>query len=282
MESLCREHPNCKTIIITRICIVLISNILGVIGNGTVLYIYRQINRQHPQNNKKNRYIIIMAWLDLFFTAVIMPQVALFEFGLVYATFMTQSFIFVTMYLVLQIAIVFDRVFAVFTPFKYAQNRDKSNKVLCVICIIIIVYLESVFMIDNYLKLKLPKKLLENSIVCIYIVVFTIPLIAYPAIAFKLWRQKRKILCNTIANHQSVQASQTRAAHIKTLRLYVGVLCLFIASYVPNIIVGITGIHVLIYFFFVNNIGNPVVYYILNEEFQNEVKKLVVKIKQIV
>ena len=141
MAGVCGEYPNCKAMLITRLCIIIFVNILSIIGNGTVLYIYRQISKQQPQSSKNNRYIIIMSWLDMFFTVVIMPQVVLFELRLVNTSYLTQTIISVTMYLLVQIAIVFDRIFAVFTPFKYGQIRDKCDKVLGGIYVVVVIYL---------------------------------------------------------------------------------------------------------------------------------------------
>ena len=278
MAGFCGEYPNCKAMLITRLCIIIFVNILSIIGNGTVLYIYRQINKQQPQSSKNNRYIIIMAWLDLFFTVVIMPQVVLFELRLVNTSYLTQTIISVTMYLLVQIAIVFDRIFAVFTPFKYVQNRDKCDKVLGGIYVVVIIYLETILLMENHSKIKLPHNLLRKSMVVIFVAVITIPLFAYPSIAFRLWRQKQKVVSNSGVNQEHAQVSKKRSAHVKTLRLCAGVLALFLISFVPNIFVGITDIRILAYFFFVNNIGNPVVYYVLNDQFRNKVNKLAARL----
>ena len=280
MTSFCEKHPNCTIIIATRVLVVIIFMVLGVVGNGTVLYIYRKISKKHPQAGKKTLYIRIMAWLDLFFCTVILAQMPLFEFRLIPdAVYFTQAVLSVFCYLLVQIAIVFDRIFAVFTQFKYAQNSNKCNRILCVVYVFAVITFEVIVLIEALSDVKLPQNVFMNGIAAVYVLAFFVPCVVYPAIAIKLWSRKRKIATIFAINQANSKANQIRAAHVKALRLYAAVLALFVIAYVPTSIGGLIDERRLHYLFMLNGIGNPVVYYMLNDEFRNEVKKLAQKLQ---
>ena len=88
---------------------------------------------------------------------------------------------------------------------------------------------------------KLPPNTFENSVTAVYALAFLVPCVAYPAIAFKLWRQQRKICTQT-----NSEASHTRASHINALRMYASVLVLFVVAYVPTVISGLIDVRSLI------------------------------------
>ena len=75
------------------------------------------------------------------------------------------------------------------------------------------------------------------------------------------------------------EASKPREAHVKALRLCAGVLALFVLANVPSVALTMTSLRFLNYFFYINCIGNPVVYYMFNEKFRDEVNDLVAKVK---
>ena len=281
-SAFCDVHPNCAAIIASRTCIVLAFVIAGVIGNGTVLYIYR--DRGNKQQQQASRiYIVTMAYLDTFILIILLPQVILYEFQLMPdSVYIYEGGITFACYMFVQVAMVFDRVFAVFTPFKYLPNRDRFNKALL---ITLVMYILTMFCVQSALLLvslenaDLAKNVIDITLFFVLFAAFLAICCAYPAIALKLWRQKQKIHASTMSTSEQNEANKPREAHIKALRLYAGVLGLFVLSNVPNTCHVFTGIRFLNYFFYTNCIGNPVVYYMFNEKFRNDVNELATKLK---
>ena len=214
-----------------------------------------------------------MAHLDLFSLLVMLPQTVLFELDLMpESVYITEGGISVVCYLFVQVAMVIDRVFAVFTPFKNIRNRDRFNLVLFVIIAIyipIMICVQSIllFVTNNE---RVAKIIVDIVLFVIGLTTLSIIFAAYPAIALKLFRQKRKIHASTMTNTEQNDANKPMEAHIKALRLCGGVLALFILSFVPNTFLSVTGIRSLNYFYYFNHVGNPVVYYIFNEKFRND------------
>ena len=271
-STFCDVHPNCVWIIASRTCIVLAFVIAGVIGNGTVLYIYRDRGNKQQQQASMI-YIVTMAYLDLFSLLVMLPQTVLFELDLMpESVYIAEGGIGVVCYLFVQVAMVIDRVFAVFTPFKNIRNRDRFNLVLFVIIAIyipIMICVQSIllFVTNNE---RVAKIIVDIVLFVIGLTTLSIIFAAYPAIALKLFRQKRKIHASTMTNTEQNDANKPMEAHIKALRLCGSVLALFILSFVPNTFLSVTGIRSLNYFYYFNHVGSPVVYYIFNEKFRND------------
>ena len=280
-STLCDVHPNCVWIIASRTCIVLAFVIAGVIGNGTVLYIYR--DRGNKQQQQASRiYIVTLAYYDIFSLFIVLPQTVLYEYGLMpESVYIAEGGISVVCYLFVQVAMVIDRVFAVFTPFKYMTYRDRFNRILSVFVGIyfsamICVQSVLVFFTDNE---GVAKSIMIWTLNLSALLAFSIIFIAYPAIAIKLFRQKRKIHASTMTNSEQNEANKPMEAHIKALRLCGGVLALFILAFVPNVILTITEIRALNYFYYFNHVGNPLVYYLFNERFRNDVTDIIEKLK---
>ena len=80
-SAFCDLHPNCAFIIASRTCIVLAFVIAGVIGNCTVLYIYRDHGNKQQQQASRI-YIVTIAYLDLYGVLVLLPQTVLYEYNL--------------------------------------------------------------------------------------------------------------------------------------------------------------------------------------------------------
>ena len=106
-------------------------------------------------------------------------------------------------------------------------------------------------------------------------------LVSYPAIAIKLYQQSREQRRRvqqapaTATNPDQAMTEQQTRYHVKTLKIYVAVLALFIVSNVPSAILAKnpeTQFSWLAYFFYFNNIGNPFIYYAFNKTFRDEVK----------
>ena len=213
-----------------------------------------------------------------------LPQTALYENYLIPDSLVVAQVGIITIcYVFVQIAMVFDRIFAVFTPFQYLRYRDNFNKALAIFLAVYIptmICIQVLLLLPTQNKSHIAKTVTDSSLGVIYITTFFVLFTAYPAIAFKLWRQKQKIHVSSIAHGKAINQNVPTEAHIKALRLYVGVLFLFVLAYVPSIIHIVTGIRGLSYFFYINCVGNPVVYYMFNEKFGNDVRELVTKLKE--
>ena len=281
-SAFCELHPNCAWIIASRTCIVLAFVIAGVIGNGTVLYIYR--DRGNKQQQQASRiYIVTLAYYDIFSLFIVLPQTVLYEYDLMpESVYIAEGGISVVCYLFVQVAMVIDRVFAVFTPFKYLRYRDRFNMALFGVVALYVPIMTSaqlilIFAIGNE---NLAKLLMDISLSAVFFTSLSVISGGYPAIAIKLWRQKNKVNAVSLTSSQQKEANKPREVHIKALRLYVAVLALFVLSNVPNVFHMLTGFRFLNYFFYVNCIGNPVVYYIFNEKFRNDFNDLFKKLKR--
>ena len=69
------------------------------------------------------------------------------------------------------------------------------------------------------------------------------------------------------------------SVHVTTVKVFVGVSILFIASYIPVIISQVTAnphtVSKLLYM--INHVGNPIIYYGLNKKFRNDVSNLFIE-----
>ena len=265
----------------SRVLIVTILFSLGVIGNGIVLKIFRKDKSQVV-------YVIVLAWTDLLESCIILPQIPLNEARFIpNRILMAQGLVLSQVYFFVQVAMVFDRLFAVFLPFKFVIMRRKTNTVLAVAYCAVQVYLQVLGNIYRQRDHVVP------AVLFIYAVIFGLMLVAYPAIALKLWKQSRRIK-PTAANQQNqpsaatgnpnkvISETQQRTKHhIKTLKLYVAILVLFLAAATPASIVTVDKerrYDWVKYFFFVKNAGNPFIYYTFNDKFRNDVKQMFVKL----
>ena len=227
--------------------------------------------------------MVTMAYLDLYGVLILLPQTVLFEFNLMPdAVYVAEGGISVVCYLFVQVAMVIDRVFAVFLPFKYLLYRGRINKVLVISVLVYAIgmtLIQAVLLLATDTNSELAKSFIDGSLLGTFLIVFLMTICVYPAIAVKLWRQKLKIHVNTIVNAKEKSVNQTREAHIKALRLYIGVLGLFVLANAPVVALVITArVRSLNYFLYFNCIGNPVVYYMFNEKFRNNVVALIAKL----
>ena len=282
----------CGWCVITKIAIVSFFLIIGIIGNGIVLKSYGKEKKQASKI-----YIVAQAWIDLFGCVVVLPQipfwqsVSISENSIKYVYF-AQVMMQKQSYLFVQIAMVLDRIFAVFKPHSFNEMRRKTNKTLVVVFILI----QALLQLSSILRLATEKYVYAQVRALIYITPFVLGfglmLVAYPAIALKLWKQSRRIK-PTAANQQNqpsaatgnpnkvISETQQRTKHhVKTLKLYVAVLALFLVTFVTAMILSLGDSKLnmkyswLSYIYYFNSIGNPFIYYIFNEKFRDDVKLL--------
>ena len=189
-------------------------------------------------------------------------------------------------YLFVQLAMVFDRLLAVFLPFKFVKMRRKTNTVLAVAYCAVQVYLQVLGNIYRQRDHVVP------AVLFIYAVIFGLMLVAYPAIALKLWKQSRRIK-PTAANQQNqpsaatgnpnkvISETQQRTKHhVKTLKLYVAVLALYLMTFISTTIATADLLQTypwVLYLYYVNSVGNPFLYYMFNDKFRSDVNKMVIE-----
>ena len=273
------SNEDLETDSIARYIVIIVLMVLGTTGNGIVLKIY--MNYKKSQKHASHLYIIILAWLDIISCCIIMPQMPFTRTGGIPVKVITSEFAFhLQSYVFVQVAMSLDRFFAVFYPLKFNEIRRKTNIALVIAFIVFQTITQMLIFLTD-------------------IAIFTIPLfgisalgilttfVTYPAIAIWLWRYNHSLNSNenqqifTIAvtsRHLKVQnEKQLRTMqHVKTLKLYVAVLMLYLISFVPLIVEIMThgaGIG-LIYFYYLNNVCNPVIYYIFISRFRRDVKAL--------
>ena len=281
-------HANvCVSTVVGQVLITIILMITGIVGNGTVLKIYYKEKKQASKI-----YIIALAWIDLVGCVVFLPQIPFWQLvsalglsspvaGYISVGLMMQK----QSYLFVQIAMVFDRIFAVFKPHSFNQLRRKTNLILLMIFAALQITIVASATIFYSSGDSTGFILAMLAYIPPFMVAFCIYVVAYPAIAVKLWKQNRRIGAAT-GNQQNsniVSESQQRTKHhIKTLKLYVAVLALFLFTFLPA--VGYTIVYNLgigtywslymwvSYIYYINTIGNPFIYYIFIKKFRNDVR----------
>ena len=82
--------------------------------------------------------------------------------------------------------------------------------------------------------------------------------------------------------HQQQQAnisSRNRARNLTTVKVFSAVLILYLASFLPPILVALDIISnfYVSYMYFLNHVGNPFCYYVINREFRKDVHELMRK-----
>ena len=294
MEQPCTvSAESCAQYVIPRIAAVSFFLITGIVGNGIVLKIYHKEKKQASKI-----YIIALAWIDLLGCVVILPQVLVWqsrvfpiESPFTYLYF-AEVIIQKQSYLFVQIAMVLDRIFAVFKPHSFNEMRRKTNKTLVVVFIMTQAVSQSAAILFNITHRVVYGVVMTLAYITPFPFGFTLMLVAYPAIAMKLWKQSRRIK-PTAANQQNqpsaatgnpnkvISETQQRTKHhVKTLKLYVAVLALFLVTFVTAMILSLGDSKLnmkyswLSYIYYFNSIGNPFIYYIFNEKFRDDVKLL--------
>ena len=169
--------------------------VVGVTGNAFVIYIYSKEKKQTGRV-----YILALAWMDLIGCVCMLPQVAAFSYGLVNNfLFGLEGTIQAYSYSLVNLAMALDRVFAVFLPFKHIAARNKANQCLLVV-FCIATTLSSALIVIAYLNGMTP--FLFQFILLTYVSINSVILLflaaAYPAIAIKLYKQKKKMDRNKI------------------------------------------------------------------------------------
>ena len=261
--------------LVARMIFVIGLTVVGITGNVVILVIYT------PNRNQPGRlFIIILAIIDLYGVPGVLATTIPWEQGklnpmLVWSmvTLMQMSYMFVT------VAMALDRVLAVFTPYKYKVYRRQMVKIVALVFGVTVICLVLSF---NVLLVAYPEFVLLNAylhMLC-YGIGLLIIMLAYPAIAVRLYWQRKKVR----AAHPAPQHLVLQVAHnsntlsatgkqMKTLRLYLVILALFLLSFIGTGFV-IGGIKVFAYVSQINNVANFFIYYWMMDSFRKKVKGL--------
>ena len=276
MDAKC--GATCAAWITSRVLVVGVLFIGGTVGNGLVLKIFYK-----EKTYASKIYIIAMAWIDLLGCCTTLVQLPFFEAHLMpKEVYMAEAIVVVQAYLFVQLAMVFDRLFAVFLPFKFIKMRRKTNTVLAVLFCVVHVAIQTM---EHILKQRV---YVVAVILAIKVILLGLMIISYPAMAIKLWKQSRRIKPTAASQHNQPSAatgnpnkviseSQQRTKHhIKTLKLYVAVLTLYLLAFFSTTLVAVDQVLSLnntwvVYIYYFNSIGNPFIYYVFIEKFRDDV-----------
>ena len=80
------------------------------------------------------------------------------------------------------------------------------------------------------------------------------------------------------AGRRRSSTSQSRAQHVTTVKVFIAVFLLYLFSYLPSFLIlfGVVDNFVFVYTYFLNHVGNPICYYVINREFRKDVHNLFV------
>ena len=227
-----------------QITLTISSFLLGGVGNGTIIYIYTK-NKQMAART----FILILAAVDLYSSLVLIPLYPLSEAGLLGSEIAVPQLALVQMTnLLVTVTMSLDRVFAVFTPFKYFDNRRRLLRCMAGLAAVMLPLLFLGVLYITSSEPSLLTQLISTAYFVCYAAGLLILTLAYPAISVKLYRQHRKIspgnssntapanqapaAVNAAAMTSKAKQKDERALHVKTLKLYVAILCLFLANFV--------------------------------------------------
>ena len=291
MTSFCTEHSNCEWLIASRVVIVLFYVIACLVTNSVVLYVYRKKSK----NEAGKLYIVALAWLDCIACCMSLPLVPFWEFGLLPDyIFHRQAVLGNQMYLFVQVAMVLDRVCAVYTPFKYLKNRDRMNRVMLAIFIAIQLYLQAIAFISKFIiRSDLLYLISGLSFSATFVVGLLVIACAYPAIVCRLHNQQKRVHGTAPTSNVTGRSSTTapiaipsndakkrRTSHVKILKLYGGVVGLYVFTHIPVVLAALFEMKAASYLFFINNVGNAFIIYMFNDSFRNDVNQLLRNLKK--
>ena len=273
----------------TRAAIVLLLMVCGIVGNALVLIIYRRDKKLSGAV-----YIKALAAIDLLSCTLLLPQLPLLELAEddnqalgIWKIVTLQLSLLQLLYICLQVTMAMDQFVAVFYPFKHMKLRDVINKLMLGIGVILGVLL--VF-VRHVLVFLVPQwHIIHQALfLCTVTVSLMILLTAYPAVAVKLYQQKRTIKPQASdaqsatggASHASAAQkpatnlfSRPRAMHAQALKIYTTIFLVFLVANGVVYFVISNGFLWLIYVYFINHTVNPVIYYCFIEKFRQSVKE---------
>ena len=281
----------------TRVTVVLLLMLAGILGNCLVLTIYGRDKKQ-----VEAVYIIALALLDLFSCVFLLPQVPISELSVnsdwslkvvmdkVYRTLSASCYY---AYLFVQVAMALDQFIAVFRPFKYTRMRKKLNWWLFSVgALIIVIQISALIQPSNTIY-----RISLAFFVIILSMCFATLIGAYTATALKLYVQRRAIRPQTqrtddivlravtqatdaattaqeLARAEPAPPGKKRAMHIQALKIYTAILLVFVVTNLASAAIALLGMKWLTYVGYVSRTAaHPVIYYCFVEKFRSSVKE---------
>ena len=186
-------------------------------------------------------------------------------------------------YFGMQVTMALDQFIAVFWPFQHARLRRNLNRAMLVLSSVVVVLMTAIRSV----------MLVVKSITGWYLLGFVglgsisalVLMIAYPATAYKLYRQSNAVRPQSqiqLRNTKTIQHGNIQVApksdvnksqmHVQALKIYTAILLQFLISTLLCII-GFVIFHQrwMIYICWINHIGNPVIYYCFVPKFREGV-----------
>ena len=284
--------------VISRTITVLFVMLIGLVGNGLVIKIYRQDKKLSGAV-----YIIAMAVIDLIWLLILLPQLPLLELSnylnspalkLYFETgYIASGTLSYYAYLFVQVTMALDQFIAVFRPFKHTQLRKRLNR--CMLAVAVLIALV------QCIPLAIPgaAEELHALTVAVLLVCMTLLTGAYTATALKLYTQGRTIRpreTNMVAHNTISKRSATaqatavattkgsgtateqplwkkRVMHIQALKIYTSIFLVFVVANAAATVVVLLDVKWLSYVYCINHTANPVIYYCFVEKFRRRVKE---------
>ena len=172
--------------IISRIIAVLTLMMCGIVGNSIILRIYTK-----DKKLTGSVYIITLAIIDMFYCCVLIPQAplremaAFMDMGVIRFLIDVQGSAVCMTYAFVQLAMAFDQFIAVLFPFKHKDFRQKSNKIVLSLALIVV---------PTHVTLLAIHTEISNQLAGVpFPVIVSTILIIYSATTIKLYKQNRTI-----------------------------------------------------------------------------------------
>ena len=260
--------------------------LFGTLENSVVIYLFTRKNSSYAGN----AYVIALAVLDIL-ACIVIIQIILFldELQSMQYVFMA-CWVFtewlVLSYLCVLAAMSLDRLTAVARPLKYQRIKILQKYIVGGIMTVVtcLVILQALFI---SLNAEAAVKKINNTLFLLTIAgCLVVIIVSYTIIIWKLMRQNvhgqsESSKNNTIASiRQSKKVIGTKGSvHVTTVKVFVGVSILFVASYIPVVIAHLTAHHIIFkLLYMMNHVGNPIIYYALNKRFRKDAIKMVRKV----
>ena len=256
--------------------------LFGTLENSIVIYLFTRKNSSYAGN----AYVIALAVLDIL-ACIVIIQIILFldELQSMQYVFMA-CWVFtewlVLSYLCVLAAMSLDRLMAVVRPIKYQVVKSLQKYIVRGIMTVVacLVMLQALFIL---LKAGAVLTKVNNALFLITIAgCLVIIVVSYTIIIRKLMQQNVKVqsefnMHKTDSNNVHMKKAVTTegSVHVTTVKVFVGVSILFVASYIPVVVAHLTAHHIVYKFLYmINHVGNPIIYYVLNKKFRNDATDL--------
>ena len=257
------------------IAISIIYALLGTFENSVVIYLFTRKNSSFAGN----AYVVALALFDIL-ACTVLAQVMLFAHKLQsmqYVFTVCWSFAewLVLCYLCVLAAMSLDRLMAVVRPLRYQRVRNLQKYIVTGITITVacLTNLQALF---RLLRDKATVDKINDAIFLLAIAgCLIVIIVSYTIIIRKLLQHNMKVQSELSKHHTKKDIATKGPVHATTVKVFIGVSILFVASYIPLVVAHITD-HLLFYKFFytINHIGNPIICYTLNKKFREDANAL--------